>query len=1800
MRSERGLRHSATRSVLAGLVFTASLRGYAAAPTSDISSTEGDRPRMLIIMDTSRSMRYDPEGVEEYPAMDYFGPSTDGEVGPQCGTATEPGPVIDGITFNVTGAPRNGTITLACSTGRISSIQWAVYGKGPGAGLHANFPSHPCSTLIDQYSMHDDDDGCNGRSTAQFRSGDGLRRRGWMDVKGAFSGCVGQQSCARTVNTSTMGGNPCRGSSDGYALVKFSCSQNSCPPNKSSKFCIAKKALWNTVNDHDGHLDIAGGGYYQLLWSARHPAVDASFITTCSYDAYATAGSENPNNVLTTTVNDGPRAPSVYQCRPEVLASLDAAPNPGLDNVCKVASLNPTHECTKSVSRVGGITRYQNENAKAVLPPPPAGPALERPSDRPTDTPPQFFSDALSHWDFNEYLYIRLSRLAPATECNTTPPASFIDLDSAANALGDANTRHGPDQAAGLPTDCTAANLCAYFNDHASHTIAENQVTVYTALTPPATLPVQIGGIIYNTGPTHDTSTGSLLAGLFGGSCPATLPGYTNPASAPLGFPGCTTGNPCALTRGPGGLTHNYLCPWDWTQSAGTCTRTVTGYNPTMAIVGYTTDTNPPTTGTAAFARTGPDSYDTFHYVSKGVTGVCVPTVISNFADDVYPPASAEIVQQTSSLGCGSSNSDFPGTCRVEVVGPTFTDYDAGRTTCEVRRYRATFTASIPAVDEPLCSYVRDEYTYTNNTTFCRYHRFDFAFEQDQFRYSWTNNAGDYLGTFSVSPVYTPTATDPYCDAAHPPTAATFSAGGFTAAVPGNPRCSPELSPGLDRCPAGALGCRLRYNHVSRFEYFVAGPTGVPYGSRPGDEASFCRLRDFSAANAVSDYLNAGHWIDWCTTSGAEYQPETFGQPKLIADYYDHDALAPGSSFTAGYWGSPAPSVNNGDHFSPALRAYKDRGLSVGNIAPLDLGTLKTAQSAVAFVGFKDTKVSKQGLFMAYDPSTNPNGLRMPDLGNITPLTGALLNALEYIKQVRLTSGGECAKYSVLLVTDGLEFPSTGPAALLAAVRQMKAENVPVYVVGFGISSTTLDGMAVEAKTDLSGHAYNANDYGTLKASLDNIVASQLSGFFSRSKPTVTSDGKRAYVGYFALNPTADMPQEYKGHVDALSLVGNTTTRDWAFDLKLNSQTGTPPRRVMTLDSTSLSLTDFNSPTCGGATDALVRALARVPPGPCTLADATKAQRIVEFVRNDLSPQGEFLAGVPLGPVKAKTSRISDVYHSQPALDGPSFFSPAYTHPTAHADLGRQVSWSETINYEDMTTAYQAYASANASREKTVYVQSNTGTVHAIRDATLPTSQAWQGQERWAYVPRQILGNLDGSRQGHHWLADGSFGLTDVCFGVTNCTAASGAGWQSLLVGTLGRGGPHLFAMKVSDPANPEWQWDYSEGDILDTWAAPVIARVQVDSDPYKWGVFFGSGYSDSPSRRASEPAQFYVLDADPASRASPSGQARPLRDSASAAAKFEVPAENMIQGVPLPFPPPPNNVPARARVVRPDDGSRATRVYFGDTDGKVWRMNVTSEKIADWQPVRMFNPFRMDTSSGTGCRHATNVIRQLPDRAVPAPAGNPQAAKTLSPSLLWPDRLPSLFLRPTLGLDDTSQKTLLFVGSGDPNHPKVAGSAAAQNYFWAVEDTEADPDCVGHGRLRWAYFLDRDLGDKVLAEPVVIGENIIVPVYRAVSSGAPVCSDPGLTILYCFNKHNGDPAACLVDESGSPLDTGALTSPNHAAHYVVFGRGISSDLMLSGNYVVAPSDTDPQNFNSTRVLSSTLTFRVKSWRRVR
>ena len=242
---------------------------------------------------------------------------------------------------------------------------------------------------------------------------------------------------------------------------------------------------------------------------------------------------------------------------------------------------------------------------------------------------------------------------------------------------------------------------------------------------------------------------------------------------------------------------------------------------------------------------------------------------------------------------------------------------------------------------------------------------------------------------------------------------------------------------------------------------------------------------------------------------------------------------------------------------APGMLPNKTQGLSL--FAPTT--AVPSWEYAVTAYRWADNTPDPKKLLRRYDPVSNPMGLRMPEIGDMTPLAGALTNAHAYINWVRANPtavGGDqelatCRRYSVLLITDGLEEPAIPGIDPVSVVTNMKGDAIDVYVVGFGVAGGLLDAMAVAAGTDVSGQAYDASDFSSLTTALNDIIGQQLSGYYSRSKPTFTFDGKRVYTAYFAHSGTS--PNEYYGYLDAYPVDNGLVapTPVWKLDEKLNA-----------------------------------------------------------------------------------------------------------------------------------------------------------------------------------------------------------------------------------------------------------------------------------------------------------------------------------------------------------------------------------------------------------------------------------------------------------------------------------------------------------------------------------------------------------------------------------------------------------------------------------------------------------------------
>src|SRR5262249_23003086 len=155
-----------------------------------------------------------------------------------------------------------------------------------------------------------------------------------------------------------------------------------------------------------------------------------------------------------------------------------------------------------------------------------------------------------------------------------------------------------------------------------------------------------------------------------------------------------------------------------------------------------------------------------------------------------------------------------------------------------------------------------------------------------------------------------------------------------------------------------------------------------------------------------------------------------------------------------------------------------------------------------------------------------------------------------------------------------------------------------------------------------------------------------------------------------------------------------------------------------------------------------------------------------------------------------------------------------------------------------------------------------------------------------------------------------------------------------------------LAAPYITDAVSPGVLWDQasppdmvlSQGPKLrfgETWGPPVIARATANGIGTKWSVFVGAGVSPQKDPVQAWGNVFFVLDAS-------TGQI--LTDSANHTANFSVyddPGDLTN----------PNGIAVRPTLYRPGDGSTVDRLYFADTQGKLWKMSLASTDISTWDP---------------------------------------------------------------------------------------------------------------------------------------------------------------------------------------------------------------------------------------------------------
>jgi type IV pilus assembly protein PilY1 len=357
------------------------------------------------------------------------------------------------------------------------------------------------------------------------------------------------------------------------------------------------------------------------------------------------------------------------------------------------------------------------------------------------------------------------------------------------------------------------------------------------------------------------------------------------------------------------------------------------------------------------------------------------------------------------------------------------------------------------------------------------------------------------------------------------------------------------------------------------------------------------------------------------------------------------------------------------------------------------------------------------------------------------------------------------------------------------------------------------------------------------------------------------------------------------------------------------------------------------------------------PPSACTTLLGTPgagdcAESVIKWV-----------VGEPGVPFSRNGSELGSIYHSTPAIDGPP---------------------GEFLRDE----SYAAFASAEAQvkRPLMLYTATTDGQLHAFKISANNTADSLQvdkeeNNELWSFLPPHVLPRILPTYNQQAFLLDGAPVVKNVPMQRTVAQVQSGsATWKTVLLASGGAGGGFYYALDVTNPADPKFLWQLSEdkegspmfGSSVPT---PAIATLALEDGTsikeVAVAILPGGSAPLMPGTKdraisawpnvdsAYPPATTVRCWGDASCEA---GAARSLTivrlDTGELLMNFRgtvndgpfaisnpkykvVNFDSPITGTPVPYP--------------SQTGQAANRIYVGDADGTLWRINLSSPKPTDW-----------------------------------------------------------------------------------------------------------------------------------------------------------------------------------------------------------------------------------------------------------
>jgi type IV pilus assembly protein PilY1 len=839
---------------------------------------------------------------------------------------------------------------------------------------------------------------------------------------------------------------------------------------------------------------------------------------------------------------------------------------------------------------------------------------------------------------------------------------------------------------------------------------------------------------------------------------------------------------------------------------------------------------------------------------------------------------------------------------------------------------------------------------------------------------------------------------------------------------------------------------------------------------------------------------------------------------------------------------------------------YEQRGFGYGANQAAGTGAIPVTMTTAGATPTALSVTTALNIFAPYlQPETDGSNStpEIKALAGQSPMAGLMNAALGYYATNPPSSNGCAPHRYVILVTDGLptfdlagrSWPPLGSAAafgygvsavfslvdnslvstndqaltdVIATLTALHAAHIDTYIVGLGagvdktlnpVAAQTLTAMAVAGGT---GDYFAATDPTTLTNDLQSILGTILAATQSVASVAVNSTGLSTNSVVFQSQfVTSDVDQDWTGNLFSFNVNSTTGVVDtlpadanWAAATQLDAQnwiTGMAPngRIIATYDPVVNHGIPFEWNPSATATSGIAPSAPLTTLGPelMTFAADMNGQDVLNYLRGDKALEKQHG-----GQFRNRTHVLGDIVFSNPAyVAGP--------------------------NAANLSGSYLAFAAAHASRPPVIYVGADDGMLHAF-DATT-------GNERFAYIPRGVYGNLINLvspfyNARHQFFVDGSPQVTDVQF--------ADLSWHSVLFGNEGAGGKSIFAIDVTDPTTLSSEgavasavlWDFTHVDMGLGFANPQIANTSAGTL-----LFVGNGYdstNEKPFLYALNPqtgTTFYKVD---------------LCAAVPTACNLAV-----------------ANGLSSAIVVNTSGQSSAfaNMVYAGDLQGNLWRIDISNPVPTSWvvsvllqardpagnpqpitaAPVATLNP-KYPQVAGTMVFVGTGQLLGIPD-----------LSNTNTQSIYGVFDPPAGYAAPLLPVRG--------VGAGDLVQQVLStgtvGTAPVVNVATVTNNAVSIPTNKG-----WFIDLTLNPGERVIDTPVIKSGTLIV---TSTQPSPNTCVQGGVSFAYFINFATGSSFTTpQFDANGDGVVTvaGDTVGPTHIVPLgVEIGSGFYAGVTL-------------------------------------